>query len=1677
MEDSILSRSSWPVVLRATCAACLASFLAACLLVPGTALAQPTSSSKLVVAFDGHAATPPAAAGRALARLDLRFVRPVFRVHENWNIWEVAARGSALPRGAVAQLERAPEVRWAERDGTLTYDSATSTSASLAGTPFGPVVAPDIDAPIAPQDSSNQRGDAKTASTAPLAASLCTTPGTPCAAPPTSCTPGSAGLDSGQANDPLFCKESTGPYYAEEWNNFCFVPQTQAASVDVGAPGAPGASGTCNTGAWNLGAQGQGTVIAILDSGVNYHHQDLANQMVDTSNDPLLSDPNFPNAIHGWNFYDDNRDPMDYYGHGTGRAGLAAAEADNGVGMAGASPKSLLMAVKVGDTYVVHSENLAQGVVYAADHGADVINTSLGSTGNSKLLRAAATYAYSKGVFWAAATANEYSTHHNYPTNLDTVAGAGGLGPELADPTVQTCQSVNGSGATNCAPAQAQSTFLQKVNYANYGGIQTFATPIDTVGTSLGNTSYSLHQSGTSTATPHLAAAGAIVRSAGFRAGLCGGHPDIAGTLAALGCDPQTAPDALSSNEVRQLLAYTATRVHNDDATASTNNYPPNPSGDPTIAGGEYYPQQGGDPHLGWNIWSGFGRPDIYAAAAYAEQGLIPPEAQLFGDQPPPGAAYAGLKGPVPFAVYNPAATPTLTIVGHVSAPRLRAGETFTWKVQVAPCLEPAEADFTDVPGGTGTTAQDGVLATWTLPTTTSATCTHQSSGQHPFSFPGTYTIRVLSKVDKPGGFLNPTWTGAGAGATDQDPNHALPQTAPLYGQDRRVVYIRPHTAADHAGSPYYLGASGEGSPTLYDLEGRGELDAIEATSDGQVVALRPDGTAVPGWPVSADTLSAPHNQSVNGTAPTGQLVGSVAVGDIDGDKQPEVVAASLKGGVYAWHRDGSRVSGFPVQVPPVSQYSEPPQPSSPSNDSPPAGDQFGGNQCTSSHPATSDQRYSDYGSIAAPVLANLEKRTDGKLDIVEAAGNQCVYVIGPSGTVLGNVYPNDPATSFNASGSGPNRPAKIAATPAVGDIDNDRDLDIVVGTEEVQGSIPNTSGRMYAYDGYTLATTHTATPLPGWPVTLPSAAAAGVPTVATGVISSPALFPSTANDGTLQTATGVFFAGTDSAHSAFTINANGSQGTVLQTNAPGAGSNFTDPPFLWAVAQTAVGQVGSTSNAIVTGGLSVEIASDTAGPPGKKTGFQHAVGAFDPSTGAAVPTFPRQIEDWQFLSGPAIADVKGDGTRQVIEGSGGGFLHAFDPASPPVGAPDNLSTSLSRYADGAEPSGFPVFEGSGYITSTPAVGQLSRTGKVAVASVTRDGFLYLTDTNGRASANDQWWHFHHDERNTGLVGVDSRPPATVDDLAAHAGGTTGSATVTWTEVGDDWWVGQVPNGNVDMRWSTSPITDDNFSSANAVAPPATTAASGSPEQVTVTGLPAGQTIYFAERATDDAGNTSLIAHADITLPIGYARPKSASPEMLRFVPAFKPCTSPNGSHGAPLTASSCNPPALTSDYLTVGTADSNGKTTSFTGMLALKVVGESPINFTNGDQADVEINASFTDVRRKSDLTDYTGELQLDLPLKITDLYNGPSLDEPATVTATPFSVTVPCSATVGPEGGSCNVTTTADAVMGADVAREGQRAVWGLDQVQVFDGGADGVAATTGDNTLFAVQGTFAP
>ncbi|MHB8509151.1 MAG: S8 family serine peptidase [Candidatus Dormibacteria bacterium] len=1403
----------------------LALLMAAAL---GLAIAPPAGASNtvtghLIVARVKGATTSPAFRS-ALARLGLERPRPVFRTHRDWAIddWS-STRPGFDPAEAAQELEKLPDVRWAEADQAL-GSAADAVQVPAPTAPVAPAVptlkptaAPRVKSAPPATHTSSLRGKGARAAGNPVP-------------PPTTCT-GAGGLNTGAPNDPYYCTEGTaGPYYSEEWNAFCFTPTDSKVSVAAAAPAAPAASGICADGAWANGYQGQGTVIAILDSGIDYYHPDLINQMVDENSDPLLNDPNYPGTAsdghkHGWNFYDDNADPMDFYGHGTGRAGIAAAQADNGIGLAGISPKSKLMAVKVGDTYVVHAEVLAQGAVYAADHGADSINTSLGAVGNSKLLAEAALYAYSKGVTWAAATANEYSDHHNFPNHDTTVWGMGGLTADLGVQLLQTCQS----GNTQCKPSQPQLTFLQKANFSNFGGGMTFAAPIDTPSTVAaaeachkdplvapptgckGQGGYSLHNGGTSTATPHGAAGGALIRSAGLLNGYCQGHLTLGYTF------PTCTDSVLSSNEIRQLLAYTATRVHNDDAPTG-NNYPA--STGLSITEGLFYPAINHDPHTGWNQWYGYGRPNLWDASLYVAARQVPPEAQLFGDIAPNSAAYAGLRGPAWFGTYDPAVTTSLPIVGHAAAPRLGTGQTFDYTVQVAPCLEPTEADFKPIGTRAGLTAAvDGVLATWSLPVTP-GTCA-DTSKDRAFSFPGEYTVRVLVTVD-----------GAdGKPVAVPDPGR-INSPAALLGQDRRVLFVR-HDTNSHPGFPLNLGTSGESSPGLYDLEGRGELDIIVATADGTVIALRPDGTPVPGWPVSADPLMAPGATAVNGTPPRGQIVSAPAIGDIDGDGLPEVVAASLKGGVYAWRPDGSRVAGFPVAVPP------------PSNGA--AADP--GNYCGTTHRYGYATRYADYGSIASPVLGDLEGT--GKLDIVEAAGNGCVYALRPDGTAVPGwpVHPNDAMEE----------PFKIAATPAIGSLNHDGKLDVIVGTEEVSGSLPNTNGRIYAYgpDGKLLT---------GWPVKPASISGAGVPTVASGIISSPAL-ADFKGDGKLELADGVFLGGTDPQHPVNTYNPDGSTMSTLGTNQPGLGSNESDPSqaFAYGVTQTAIGKLSGALD-IVSGGFSTTLATDTAVAPGKKPQLQHLVGAWDAASGNSLQTFPRQIEDWQFLAGPAIADVKGDGSEQVIEGSGGYMIHAFDPSASPNPAinatPNNISTSLSRYGDYPEPDGFP-FNTGGYVTSTPAVGQLTRGGPVSVVVMTRDGFLFVVDTKGKPEANNQWWHFHHDEHNTGLYGLDTRPPATTR-LSASAG------TLAWTAPGDDWWVGTADH--YELRCSASPITYSNFSGASQVATGAPKA-SGNGESAAI---PGGAN-YCAVRSYDKAGNRSQLAFATLGAGGGGGLPNTGA--------------------------------------------------------------------------------------------------------------------------------------------------------------------------------------------------------
>jgi dienelactone hydrolase len=205
-----------------------------------------------------------------------------------------------------------------------------------------------------------------------------------------------------------------------------------------------------------------------------------------------------------------------------------------------------------------------------------------------------------------------------------------------------------------------------------------------------------------------------------------------------------------------------------------------------------------------------------------------------------------------------------------------------------------------------------------------------------------------------------------------------------------------------------------------------------------------------------------------------------------------------------------------------------------------------------------------------------------------------------------------------------------------------------------------------------------------------------------------------------------------------------------------------------------------------------------------------------------------------------------------------------------------------------------------------------------------------------------------------------------------------------------------------------------------------------------------------------------------------YPRPKGATPIIVSLVPAYKQCSSPNSTHGAPLAAPSCNPPVLASAFLTVGTPDANGKAAKSAGTVRLDTIVGNPS--TPADEADVRIAMNLSDVRRQSDLEDYTGELQANPTLRITDKQNGPSGSDPGTTGDLAFPVIVPCSGTADTTvGATCAITTTADSVL-PGVVKEGARAIWELAGLDVFDGGSDGLVSTAG-NTLFARQGIFVP
>ena len=159
---------------------------------------------------------------------------------------------------------------------------------------------------------------------------------------------------------------------------------------------------------------GATNVIAVLDTGAQLNHPDLAGRLVT-----------------GIDLVNDDSNPTDDNGHGTWVSGIIAAKANDGYGIAGISWTDKVMPVKIMDgTGTGNTADLMAGIRWAADHGADVINMSVGGFPYSQLVQDAVNYAWVNGVVLVGAAGNNRRSETYYPASYDNVVSVSATQPE-----------------------------------------------------------------------------------------------------------------------------------------------------------------------------------------------------------------------------------------------------------------------------------------------------------------------------------------------------------------------------------------------------------------------------------------------------------------------------------------------------------------------------------------------------------------------------------------------------------------------------------------------------------------------------------------------------------------------------------------------------------------------------------------------------------------------------------------------------------------------------------------------------------------------------------------------------------------------------------------------------------------------------------------------------------------------------------------------------------------------------------------------------------------------------------------------------------------------------------------------------------------------------------------------
>lgn len=262
-------------------------------------------------------------------------------------------------------------------------------------------------------------------------------------------------------------------------------------------------------GAWPT-STGAGSVVAVIDTGVDLHHPDLARQLV-----PGITTVDCPGdaATCGdgdWVGPDGVAEPEDP--HGTHVAGIIAATADNGIGIAGVAPDAKIMPVKSLDAGSGSTLDIAAGIIWAVDNGADVINMSLGGLPGTELLTVlgvdrvwldAVDYATSRGVLVVAAAGNQTYPFCSSPANITGVVCVSSTDPREL-PSYFTNGLLDLRSSLVAAPGGGGTSCADNV-------VSTIPTDAESGCGPEGYDSYA----GTSMAAPHVAGVAALLHAQG----------------------------------------------------------------------------------------------------------------------------------------------------------------------------------------------------------------------------------------------------------------------------------------------------------------------------------------------------------------------------------------------------------------------------------------------------------------------------------------------------------------------------------------------------------------------------------------------------------------------------------------------------------------------------------------------------------------------------------------------------------------------------------------------------------------------------------------------------------------------------------------------------------------------------------------------------------------------------------------------------------------------------------------------------------------------------------------------------------------------------------------------------------------------------------------------------------